>query len=162
MSDIAEFERRITVALERIDAGIDAGLDVATAGASPDNSAEISELNTALEAERMANAQLEERVSAIKDKQETTMKEMQERIEALGESLTAQESQARDLEQANNELQTQNQELRSANEKSVGEADQTSKAMQAELETLQATRKADLSELETIMAELKPIIAGGV
>ena len=77
MSEIAELERRITAALDRIGTGVD-GLAEAAA-----NSDEITALNEALEAERVANAQLEERVSAIKQKQDTSIKEMEARISLL-------------------------------------------------------------------------------
>ena len=65
MSEISELERRITAALDRASQALDKLSAATTAdGDSGDLAAE-------LEAERVANAQLEERVRAIKDKQET-------------------------------------------------------------------------------------------
>ncbi len=65
MSDISDLESRITTALDRIGRGLDA------LGPKPDagQDAEIATLKVALEEEKTANAQLEERVRAIKEKQ---------------------------------------------------------------------------------------------
>ena len=130
MSEIAELERRITAALDRIGTGVD-GLAEAAA-----NSDEITALNEALEAERVANAQLEERVSAIKQKQDTSIKEMETRIESLSADLAKQEVGAKRLLKVNAQLRETNG-------------------------ALEATRKADLGELEAIMDELKPLIGEG-
>jgi len=163
MSNIAEFESRITAALERIGSGLDA------LSQSPDqalsepqvDSEEMAGLSEALEAEKMANAQLQERVNAIKEKQETSVQDMQVKIEELTAKLSNQEVEGRKLKQVNSQLNESNEALSKANEEGVGDAHLINKAMQTELESLRATRKADLSELETIMGELKPILAGG-
>ncbi len=136
MNEITDFEGRITMALERINAG----LDTMAASGADDSAA----LNEALDGEKMANAQL------------------QERIDALGEKLNQQENQLRDLEQVNKELDENNAELRLSREEISADADAANKAIQSELESLRATRKTDLAELQTIMDELKPIIAGGL
>ncbi len=157
MSDIAELERRITAALERISSGVD-GLGGASDGGGPDTSAALHE---ALEAEKLANAQLEERVSAIKEKQETTIKEMDEKIKKLTTDLSKKEVDAKKLLNVNAQLRESNDALREANESGVGDAHLINKAMQTDLEALRETRKGDLAELETIMSELKPLIGGG-
>lgn len=126
MSDIAELERRITAALDRIGAGVEAASD----------SGEITTLNEALEAERVANAQLEERVSAIKEKQDNGIKELEARIKSLSADLAKQEEGAKKLLQVNAKLRETNDDLAK-------------------------TRKADLGELEAIMDELKPLIGEG-
>src|SRR5690606_40004114 len=71
MSDIAELERRISAALARIEAGVEV-LGAAPAETAPAarDEGEITRLTEELEAERAANAQLTERVRAIKEKQE--------------------------------------------------------------------------------------------
>ncbi len=157
VSDIAELERRITAALERISTGVD-GLGAASGGGDADASAA---LNEALEAEKLANAQLEERVSAIKEKQETTIKEMEGKIKELTMDLGRKETDSKKLLTVNAQLRESNDELRDANESGVGDAHLINKAMQTDLEALRATRKADLAELENIMSELKPLIGGG-
>lgn len=157
MSDIAELERRIISALERIGTGVD-GLGPAS---GPVDSNEADDLRQALEAEKLANAQLEERVSSIKQKQETTIKEMQARIEELTTTVSKKETDAKKLLNVNAQLRESNDALRESNESGVGDAHLINKAMQTDLEALKATRKADLAELETIMAEIKPLIGEG-
>lgn len=157
MSDIAELERRITAALERIGTGVD-GMGAASAAADGN---ETEALREALEAEKVANAQLEERVSAIKEKQETTIKDMESRIETLTTDAAKHEADAKKLLHVNAQLRESNDALRESNESGVGDAHLINKAMQTDLEALKATRKADLAELETIMAELKPMIGKG-
>lgn len=157
MSDIAELERRIIAALERIDSGVDG---LGAAGGADD--AEITALRDSLESEKLANAQLEERVSAIKQKQETTIKEMEGKIKTLTTDLTKHEADAKKLLNVNAQLRESNDALREANENKVGDAHLINKAMQTELESLRTTRKADMAELETIMAELKPLIGSQV
>ncbi len=139
MSEIADFESRITMALERINAGLDA---MAASGAD-----DVAALNEALDVEKMANSQL------------------QEQVDALGEKLAGQEDQVRDLEQDTKRLNDENAELRLGSEKiaaDAADADAANVAIRTELEALRVTRKTDLAELQTIMDELKPIIAGGV
>lgn len=139
MSEIADFESRITMALERINAGLDA---MAASGAD-----DVAALNEALDVEKMANSQL------------------QEQVDALGEKLAGQEDQVRDLEQDTKRLNDENAELRLSSEKiaaDAADADAANVAIRTELEALRVTRKTDLAELQTIMDELKPIIAGGV
>ncbi len=157
MSDIAELEHRITAALERIGTGVDG---LAAADASADGN-EADTLREALEAEKTANAQLEERVSAIKEKQETTIKDMESRIETLTTEKSKHEADAKKLLHVNAQLRESNDALRESNESGVGDAHLINKAMQTDLEALKATRNADLAELETIMAELKPLIGKG-
>jgi len=162
MSNIAEFESRITAALERIGSGLDSlgqNPDQASVEPQVDND-ELARLNEALEAEKMANAQLQERVNAIKDKQETSVQDMQGKIEELTAKLKDQETEAQQLKQVNSQLHQSNEELSNANAQAADDAQLANKAMQTELDTLHATRKSDLAELETIMAELKPMISG--
>lgn len=156
MSDIAELERRITAALERIGTGVDGMGAVGATGGD-----ETQALRDALEAEKIANAQLEERVSAIKQKQETTIKDMEARIEALSAEAAKHETDAKKMLHVNAQLRESNDALRESNENGGGDSHLINKAMQTDLEALKATRKSDLAELETIMAELKPLIGEG-
>lgn len=156
MSDIAELEGRITAALERIGASVDG---LGAVGAADGNEADA--VREALEVEKVANAQLEERVSAIKEKQETIIKDMESRIETLTTDLSKHEADAKKMLHVNAQLRESNDALRASNESGVGDAHLINKAMQTDLEALKVTRKADLAELETIMAELKPLIGKG-
>lgn len=155
MSEITELERRITDALARIDAGVDA----LGQGGANDGSGDAAALQEALEAEKAANAQLEERVAAIKDKQETLIKDLEKQIADLTATVARQEEDAKTLIALNNELR----EAAEARQAASGDTDAelVNKALQTELEALQTARKADLAELETIMTELKPLIGEG-
>ena len=155
MSEITELERRITDALARIDAGVDS-LGQGGAGESTGDTAALQE---ALEAEKAANAQLEERVAAIKDKQETLIKDLEKQISDLTATVARQEEDAKTLIALNNELR----EATEAQQATPGakDAELVNKALQTELEALRTARKADLAELETIMTELKPLIGEG-
>jgi chromosome segregation ATPase len=75
MNDIAELERRIAYAMERIAKGVEA-LDKAappaqaTAADQSGHDDELAQLRAQLTEERLANAQLEERLRVIKQKQQ--------------------------------------------------------------------------------------------
>jgi len=161
VSDITELERRITAALKRIDAGVDAMAKVPADGGADGGGDEVTALKEALEVEKNTNAQLEERVAAIKDKQETLVKDLEGKIADLAATVTLQKTDAERLLMVNAQLRESNEELRTANEGGVGDAGMINKAIQAELDALHATRKSDLAELETIMDELKPLIGEG-
>lgn len=78
MSQIEELQRRIVAAMERISASAD-GLHAAPAGLSaPD-----PDLQSALDEERLANAQLEERLKSLKERHERETDTMRADLEAL-------------------------------------------------------------------------------
>ena len=156
MSDIEEYERRITAALDRIGKALEAR----PAAAGDEGLAE------ALEAERTANAQLEERVRAIKEKQETTVSALESTVEDLkGEVASLQDALAdRDgglqrMRQVNAELRRSNSALREANAAALPDAHLVNTAMMAELEALRAEQAAGAAELNEIAALLEPILA---
>jgi hypothetical protein len=83
MQEIAELERRITAALERIGRGVE-GLTAAAATPSamlPES--EFARLNDALDEERMANAQLNERLRIHRDREATLAAEVADLTEQL-------------------------------------------------------------------------------
>ena len=109
MNDIAELERRITAALERIGLGLDH-----LGGAMPvaaDDSAEVERLTAALEDERSANAQLTERVKAIREKQEGVVGALERRVEDLSGQLDGAVEELKRLKEANAELAEANRAL---------------------------------------------------
>ncbi len=157
MNEIAELERRITAALDRIAQGIDARLAGSAEGndTQADDRAEVEELHQQLEAERATNAQLTERVRAIKEKQETivaglekSVRRLTEELEATQAELHRQKRAAQDLIEANHALE----------QTGGGDAWAINRAMLAELEALRAARSAERAELAGILAELKPLI----
>ena len=129
MQNIAELERRITAAMERISKGVDAKTAAETAALG--NTAlqdEIARLTEALDEERMANAQLNERVRVLHDKG----------AETGGEDLTAQ-------------IAAQAAEIAELRRVLAGAGD--------EIAALRAARAAEAAEVAAIAAALEPLVA---
>lgn len=150
MEDISEFERRITAALDRASQA----LDRLGSGDGGDG----AELKAELEAERVANQQLEERVRAIKDKQETMVAKLEEDVARLKEALQVRDGEVQQLRSVNEALRASNASLREANAQGVGDADLVNSSMVTELESLRAARAADRNEIEEILATLEPVL----
>ena len=150
MSDIADYERRITAALDRAAQA----MDQLGAGGEGDTSALAAEL----EAERVANQQLEERVRAIKEKQETTVAGLEADVARLREALEARDKEVQQMRAVNAELRASNGALREANAQGIGEPDLVNASMITELESLRTQRAAERAEIEDILATLDPIL----
>ena len=160
MTEISELERRITAALDRIGSGLD--------GLGGGDSSAAEALQSALEDEKMANAQLEERVRSLKDQHDAQLREAQaataDRMEALEaevarlrEEAQDAKSQNRNLRQSNQRLQASLQQLREAGANGV-EPQMLNQAMMSELESLRTSRAADRAELDDILGSLKPLL----
>jgi len=158
MSDITELERRISAALDRIGESVSA-LDN-TQAAPADDSDALDALRSALEEEQTANAQLEERVKAIRVKQESLAASLEQEIVQLRQQVSDRAADMQKLEHVNTQLRSNNKALREANETGVGEPHLINKSMMAELESLRASRNGDRAELDAILGELKPIVEG--
>ncbi|SOB99703.1 hypothetical protein [Rhodobacter maris] len=186
MTDLAEYERRIAYALERIGRGVEtlvqrpaepvpeaeppepvappepvvvvdtAQIEALEAELSVERAALAAE-RAALEAERAANMQLTERVRAIREKQETTLVTLERRLAQATRALEAVQAEANRLKRANNDLVEINRSLVDAG--SVMAAAQVNRAMQVELEALRAARSWEMAELAEILAGLEPIVA---
>lgn len=165
MSDIAGYERRISAALERIARRVDSdrarqGAPAGEIGraARPDP-AEAEALRAALEKERAANAQLSERVHQVKQRQETTIAQLERRLARLTEQLDLQSLEMLRLKKANARLMEANAGLREAQAEGFPDATLVNRSISAELEALQAERRAEMAEMEEILTELKPLLA---
>ena len=154
MTDITELQGRITAALDRIGSGLE-GL----ARASDGDSDEVIGLKEALEEERTANAQLEERVRAIKQKQDGTVEKLASEVERLRGLLEGEEAVVARLRRVNAELRSNNGALREAIAEGVAEPHLVNKSMMAELEALRAAQAADRAELDAVLGELGPLMA---
>ena len=153
MSELAELERRITEALARIDAGITR----LAAGASQPASAALEE---AIEAERATNAQLAERLKALRARE--TRGEIPA-LEAKIADLTRQlDEQGLELHRMRKSTIQLREALRAITEQTAGsvEGNVINKAMLAELEALRAERSSEAQEMAELLAELLPIIEG--
>lgn len=156
MSEIAEYQSRITSALDRISVVLEAG-----AGGAGD-----ADMAAALEAERTANAQLEERVRAIKDKQETTIAalekavgDLEAEVQSLKDALGDRDGGLQRMRRVNEELRRSNIALRDANAAGLADAHLVNTGMMAELEALRADHASTTAELAEIATVLDPILA---
>lgn len=162
MNDISELERRIAYAMERIAKGIEA-LDRATPAPAADSVAlddpeDVQTLRAQLAEERLANAQLEERVRAIKQKQDHHSAQAVAELAATRDSLTRLDAELSQLRRVNAQLQASNAALRAANETGVGEPHLINKSMLVELDSLRAARLVDLAEAQAIKATITPLL----
>lgn len=165
MSEIPLLEARITAALDRIKQGVD-GLNSATVetpvSVEPDRAAtdtQVGELNAKLDEEKTANAQLEERVKLLKERQDGKLAELESNVDAGRARSARMDRELQRLRQVNAELRDINNQLREAVSAGVSQPQLVNKAMHAELEALRATRMADAAEMDAILQELTPIIA---
>ena len=155
MSQVEELERRITTALDRIAKGIE------PLGMAPDSSAaeeELAKARAELEDERLAGAQLEERVKSLHEKQDSKIAQLEAQTGDMTEALSKLDDKLQRLRAANDQLRASNAALREANEKGVGEPHLINKAMLAELEGLRAARAADMAESTAILSALAPLL----
>lgn len=156
MSDIPQLEQRITAALDRIRRGVEAASEGGAARGQ--DSDEVRDLSEKLAEEKTANAQLEERVRLLKERQDGKLAELESNVEAGRTRAARMDRELQRLRQVNAELRSNNARLREAVAAGVSEPHLVNKAMLAELEALRATRAADAAEMDAILDELTPII----
>lgn len=156
MSEISELEGRITAALDRIRRGLDA-IPASVVAEAPDPAA-LSDLEARLDEERTANAQLEERVKALKDRQETRIAALEADVSSERARIQRMDADLQGLRETNADLREVTAQLRAAVADSLAEPELVNRAILAELDGLRATRDADRAEVEAILAELKPIV----
>ena len=154
MSDISELERRITAALDRAAQAMDR-LGVATAS---DGGVDAAALADELEAERVANAQLEERVRAIKEKQETMVAGLEAQVARLRAQVESRDGELSRLKAVGDDLRKSNQALREANASALPDPELVNGSLVVELDALRAARSADRAEIDDILATLAPVL----
>lgn len=159
MSNIPELETRITAALDRIRQGVD-GMGPATPAPASDAAplGDAASLQAQLDEEKTANAQLEERVRLLKERQDGKLAELESNVDAGRSRAARMDRELQRLRQVNAELRANNSQLREALSQGVSEPHLVNKAMLAELEALRATQAADAAEMDAILAELTPIL----
>lgn len=151
MSEIEDFQTRIVAALER------AGRALDQLGAASDGE-DSAALAAELEAERVANAQLEARVRAIKEKQETTVANLEAEVARLREALERRDGTVERMKAVNDELRASNQALREANAAGLAEPELVNASLSTELAGLRERRATDRAEIDEILATLEPIL----
>lgn len=156
MSDLAEYERRISAALEAIGAGVEA-----LAKPAPDQGsaeAELVDLRAKLEEEKVANAQLEERVRKLKRRKDRDAAGQAEVLDAQNAKIASIDKELQHLRQVNGQLRDTVAKLRDANSEGVAEPHLINKTMLTELEALRAVQAADAAEVDAILEELAPLM----
>lgn len=150
MSDIEELQRRITAAMDRVAYGLDK-MGPATAEPDPDTLQQ-------LEDERTANAQLQERVRALRTKSEAELSGLRAQAGEDAARMAQLDIELQRVRRANQQLSDACAALREANAEGVGDAHLINKTMLAELEALRAARAADVAEASVILASLQPLV----
>lgn len=176
--DMTEFEAlqgRINAALDRI------GTQVEQISLTPEpeptpepEGPDRAELMQQLEDERLANAQLEERIVAL-NAQVTALEEAQAQAEAeppapstgadpevvaaQAQQLARLDMELYQLRRANEQLVQSSEELRKAAETQSVDPMLINQAMLSEIDGLRRARAADKAEIETLLAQLEPLVA---
>ncbi len=159
MTDIAALEERLTSAMERIAHGL-AALAASPPASAGNDGVETAALRQALEEEKTANAQLNERVRAIREKQDMMVDQLEKRVLRLQDRVATQEAEMGQLRRVNVQLRENSKALREAASGSI-DAHFLNKTMLTELDATRAAQSADRSELDAIIAELAPLIQEG-
>ena len=162
MQDIAELERRITAALERIGRGVEgitatlAAVDTTPSAMLPES--DFAALNEALDEERMLNAQLNERLRMVRQKDEAERAALTAEIAALNAQLAAQADELAHLRASTAALNAELSDLRDVASLGVTEPEHINHALVAEIDALRQARAAEAQELADIVAALTPLI----
>lgn len=157
MSDINALDGRIRAALERVRQQVER-LAQTPAAAAPVASGDSGALQTQLAEERTVNAQLEERVKALKERQDGKLNRLEATIEAQKGHMADYDREMQRLQQANAELRAVASEMREALMSEVAEAELVNRAVIAELEAVRAAQAADRAEIEVVMSQLDPLV----
>lgn len=171
MTQIDELQHRITAALDRVAQGV-ARLEERAAETVPAepaqpgiDPAEVARLQDALDEEKLANAQLEERVRKLHETHRQELEATRSQAEAAPAAaqapsvdVAALDLDLQRLRQSNEMLRATNEELRNALAENVGEPHLINKAMLAELEGLRAARAVEAAETQALIASLTPLL----
>tara|TARA_R110002051_G_scaffold7041_7_gene33191 strand:+ start:3731 stop:4222 length:492 start_codon:yes stop_codon:yes gene_type:complete len=160
MNDIDKLESRITAALDRIRQGVAQLNDKAARAALPvpEVDDEAAALRFQLQEEQTVNAQLEERVRALKERQDGSVSDLKARVDEQSQKMTALDTEIHRLRTSNADLRDLNAQMRSAAADGAVNPELINRATIAEVEALAAQRSADAAEMDAIITELKPLI----
>lgn len=149
MSEIEELHSRIMSAMDRVANGM-AALEA--------KGAESMALQQALDAEKTANAELNERMRAMGEDHAKAIEDAEARATEATERMSKFDEDLQRLRLANGQLSEACEALRGANAEGVGDANLINNAMAAELEALRAARTAEVTETNEIIAALMPLL----
>lgn len=167
MTELAELEKRIAEAIQRIRAGVE-GLqpapevemvpaDEADALASQlsEVTAALTEATEALEAERARASELETALQAALDEAQSTPA-----VPDLSNDLAATEAELRSVQATVQELQSANAALRQSAMDHISDPELINRSLAADLEAVQIARLSELRDIDAILATLDPIVQG--
>lgn len=158
MHNIAELERRITAALERIGRRVEGLTAAAEQPSAMLPESDFAQLNEELDEERMLNAQLNERLRVVHQKDSAERAALEQQLSDLNAQLAAQSDELARLRSTLGQLNDELADLRGVAELGVTEPEHINKAMQAELQALRVARASEAEELAEIVAALNPLI----
>ncbi|MGL5012017.1 MAG: hypothetical protein ACRC6I_19275 [Paracoccaceae bacterium] len=177
MQEIAELERRITAALERIGVGLDRVMTAPPPAPAVPTTGSEALLRAELDEERMLNAQLQERIKVVTAREAAAREakpvepkpvhvpvaqaQLEARIDKMTRQLDVQGLELQRMRKVTVQLREQLARLREAAEAGTTEPHLINKAMMAELDALRAARASEVAEMDEILAELSPLIGGG-
>lgn len=154
MQDLAELERRINAALQRIAAGVEG-----QGSPAPTDSPDIDTLRADLASERAQNAALRQQLASAPAPAAATPADADARVEQLTRQIDIQGLEMQRMRKNVVQLRENLRALRRAAAEKVTDPDLINRAMLAELESIRVTRFAEMAELDEIIAELDPLIA---
>ncbi len=156
MSNVSDLERRLSKALDRI---AKTAQNLKPQTRTPEPTDDVAALRKELETERTKNAQLSERVNAVRQRQESSFATLERRLARMTEQLDLQSLEMLRLKKANTKLIEANRQLRESSEAQVIEPSTINRSLVAELEALRAERAAEAAEMEDVLGELKPLVS---
>jgi chromosome segregation ATPase len=156
MDGIAELEQRIMAALARLDAGLERRVSASSSAApSPAVMAELDHLREELDEERSANAQMNERLRAQRERTERVVAEMRGEIDRLARQVDEQALAMQRLVASTTQMREDLRRLRAAG---PGGADAALLGKAADAEAGAALRAAEAADLANLVAALTPIV----
>lgn len=158
MQDVTELEQRLATALDRIETGIAAGPPVVETPVIPADVSEADDLQMALDEERMLSAQLNERLRAVKDKDQQSQALASVKLDQMALQLDLQGGELKRMRATNVQLREVLRILREAAAQGVSDPHLVNRAMLAELDALHATRLTEVAQMDELLAELAPLI----
>lgn len=161
MNEISDSTRRISAALERIGAEIEAreasGEESGAGSGGADGDAR--ELRKALLVEKQVNARLEERTKILRRRIETETEAGRQEIAELREEVEQLRIRLEATSDANLKMRGAIAKLREAAARGIAEPGLINQAMMTELEELRAERDRECAEIDEILGMLKPMLA---
>ena len=180
MSQTEELQARVARALDRIATGLDSwepahvATELAAARAETERALDAAEaaqqeaialrgeleaLRSALEDERMAGAQMAERLRMLDTRQGSETAELREQLSAQREAGSLLEQEIRRVTATNEALRATVEGLRKANAEGVGDPHLINKSMLEEIEAMRATQAAERAETDAVVSLLTPLLA---